>query len=79
MIYKLFVVLLCLGIVILMGGITCICCLNKEHVGYKVLLIGGTVTGIGLVGIVYTVFSLTAAIVVGLVYVLYAIVMILTS
>lgn len=77
--YKVFVILLCLGITIVLAGITLVCSMNQKKIGFKVLLIGGVMTGVGLVGIVYLLFGIVPAIIVGLACVLYAIVMILTS
>ena len=79
--YKVFVILLCLGITIVLAGITLICSMNQEKIGFKVLLIGGVMTGAGLVGIVYyLLFGIVPAIIACLACVLYAIVMmILTS
>jgi hypothetical protein len=53
--------------------------MNQEKIGFKVLLIGGVMAGVGLVGIVYLLFGIVPAIIAGLACVLYAIVMILTS
>lgn len=77
--YKVFVILLCLGITIVLAGITLICSMNQEKIGFKVLLIGGVMAGVGLVGIVYLLFGIVPTIIAGLACVLYAIVMILTS
>lgn len=77
--YKVFVILLSLGITIVLAGITLICSMNQEKIGFKVLLIGGVMAGVGLVGIVYLLFGIVTAIIAGLACVLYAIVMILTS
>ena len=77
--HKVFVILLCLGITIVLAGITLICSMNQEKIGFKVLLIGGVMAGVGLVGIVYLLFGIVPAIIAGLACVLYAIVMILTS
>lgn len=77
--YKVFVILLCLGITIVLAGITLVCSMNQEKIGFKVLLIGGVMTGVGLVGIVYFLFGIVPAIIAGLACVLYTIVMILTS
>lgn len=77
--YKIFVILLCLGITIILAGITLTCSMNQEKIGLKVLLIGGVMAGVGLVGIVYLLFGIVPAIITGLACVLYAIVMILTS
>lgn len=77
--YKVFVILLCLGITIVLAGIALVCSMNQEKIGFKVLLIGGVMTGVGLVGIVYLLFGIVPAIIAGLACVLYAIVMVLTS
>jgi len=77
--YKVFVILLCLGITIILAGITLTCSMNQKKIGFKVLLIGGVMAGAGLVGIVYLLFGIATAITAGLACVLYAIVMILTS
>ena len=77
--YKVFVILLCLGITIILAGITLTCSMNQEKIGFKVLLIGGVMAGAGLVGIVYLLLGIVTAIIAGLACVLYAIVMILTS
>lgn len=77
--YKVFVISLCLGITIVLAGITLTCSMNQEKIGFKVLLIGGVIGGIGLVGIVYLLIGIVPAIIAGLACVLYAIVMILTS
>ena len=77
--YKVFVILLCLGITIILAGITLTCSMNQEKIGFKVLLIGGVMAGAGLVGIVYLLFGIVTPIIAGLACVLYAIVMILTS
>ena len=47
--YIVFVILLCLGITIVLAGITLICSMNQEKIGFKVLLIGGVMAGVGLV------------------------------
>ena len=70
--YKVFVILLCLGITIVLAGITLICSMNQEKIGFKVLLIGGVMAGVGLVGIVYLLFGIVPAIIAGLACVLYA-------
>lgn len=75
--YKVFVILLCLGITIVLAGITLICSMNQEKIGFKILLIGGVMAGAGLVGIVYLLFGIVPAIIAGLAC--NAIVMILTS
>ena len=77
--YKVFVISLCLGITIVLAGITLTCSMNQEKIGFKVLLIGGVIGGIGLIGIVYLLIGIVPAIIAGLACVLYAIVMILTS
>lgn len=77
--YKVFVILLCLGITIVLAGITLVCSMNQEKIGFKVLLIGGVMAGVGLVGIVYLLFGIVPAISSALACILYAIVMILTS
>ena len=43
--YKVFVILLCLGITIVLAGITLVCSMNQEKIGFKVLLIGGVMAG----------------------------------
>lgn len=77
--YKVFVISLCLGITIVLAGITLTCSMNQEKIGFKILLIGGVMAGVGLVGIVYLLFGIVPAIIAGLACVLYVIVMILTS
>ena len=77
--YKVFVISLCLGITIILAGITLTCSMNQEKIGFKILLIGGVMAGVGLVGIVYLLFGIVPAIIAGLACVLYVIVMILTS
>ena len=69
--YKVFVILLCLGITIVLAGITLICSMNQEKIGFKILLIGGVMAGAGLVGIVYLLFGIVPAIIAGLACVLY--------
>lgn len=46
--YKVFVILLCLGITIVLAGITLVCSMNQEKIGFKVLLIGGVMAGLAL-------------------------------
>ena len=70
---------MCLGITIILVGIMLTCSMNHEKIGFKVLLVGSVMTGVGLVGIVYLLFGIVPAIIAGLACVLYAIVMILTS
>ena len=78
--YKVFVILLCLGITIILAGITLTCSMNQEKIGFKVLLVGGVMAGVGLVGIVYLLFGIVPAIIAGLACAMYAIViMILTA
>ena len=67
------------NITIVLAGITLVCSMNQEKIGFKVLLIGGVMAGVGLVGIVYLLFGIVPAIIAGLACILYAIVMILTS
>lgn len=66
---------MCLGITIILVGIMLTRSMNHEKIGFKVLLIGSVMTGVGLVGIVYyLLFGIVPAIIAGLACVLYAIV-----
>ena len=46
--YKIFVLTLCVGIVMILVSISLICCMNQEKRGYRVQLAGAFVTGAGL-------------------------------
>ena len=80
--YKLFVLILCIGAVMIpvmiLASITLICCMNQEKRGYKVQL-GAFITGVGLSGIVFALFGIGPAILIGLMCVLYIIVNILST
>ena len=71
--YKIFVLTLCVGIVMILVSISLICCMNQEKRGYRVQLAGAFVTGAGLSGIVFTLFGVGPAILIGLMCVLYVI------
>ena len=74
--YKIFVLTLCVGIVMILVSI---CCMNQEKRGYRVQLAGAFVTGAGLSGIVFTLFGIGPAILIGLMCVLYIIINILSN
>lgn len=80
--YKLFVLILCIGAVMIpvmiLASIALICCMNQEKRGYKVQL-GAFITGVGLSGIVFALFGIGPAILIGLMCVLYIIVNILST
>lgn len=76
--YKIFVLTLCVGIVMILASIALICCMNQEKRGYKVQL-GAFITGVGLSGIVFALFGIGPAILIGLMCVLYIIVNILST
>ena len=80
--YKLFVLILCIGAVMIpvmiLASIALICCMNQEKRGYKVQL-GAFVTGAGLSGIVFALFGIGPAILIGLMCALYIIVNILST
>ena len=77
--YKIFVLTLCVGIVMILVSISLICCMNQEKRGYRVQLAGAFVTGAGLSGIVFTLFGVGPAILIGLMCVLYIIINILSN
>ena len=81
--YKLFVLILCIGAVMIpvmiLASIALICCMNQEKRGYRVQLAGAFITGVGLSGIVFTLFGIGPAILIGLMCVLYIIVNILST
>ena len=80
--YKLFVLILCIEAVMIpvmiLASIALICCMNQEKRGYKVQL-GAFITGVGLSGIVFALFGIGPAILIGLMCVLYIIVNILST
>ena len=80
--YKLFVLILCIGAVMIpvmiLASIALICCMNQEKRGYKVQL-SAFITGVGLSGIVFALFGIGPAILIGLMCVLYIIVNILST
>lgn len=77
--YKIFVLTLCVGIVMILVSISLICCMNQEKRGYRVQLAGAFVTGAGLSEIVFALFGIGPAILIGLMCVLYIIVNILST
>ena len=77
--YKLFVLIFCIGAVMILASIALICCMNQEKRGYRIQLAGAFVTGVGLSGIVFTLFGIGPAILIGLMYVLYIIINILSN
>lgn len=77
--YKLFVLIFCIGIVMILASIALICCMNQEKKGCNVQLAGAFVTGVGLSGIVFTLFGAGPAILIGLICIFYIISNILSS
>ena len=69
------VIILCLGIVVILGGIAMLCCMDKEEAGAKTILL----SGLGTVCLLFLAVGAAPAIIVGLMCVCYALVMILTS
>lgn len=76
---KVCVTILCLGIVIILGGVAMMCCMDKEEAGAKTMLAGFLLSGLGVVCLLFLTVGAAPAIIVGLMCVFYALVMILTS
>lgn len=49
MLIKACVIILCLGIVVILGGIAMLCCMDKEEAGAKTMLAGFLLSGLGVV------------------------------
>lgn len=73
------VIILCLGIVIILGGVAMLCCMDKEEAGAKTILAGFLLAGLGAVCLLFLTVGAAPAIIVGLMCVCYTLVMILTS
>lgn len=73
------VFILCLGIVLIIGGLAMLCCMDKEESGAKTMLAGFLLSGLGVVCLLFRTVGAAPAIIVGLMCVCYALVMILTS
>lgn len=73
------VFILCLGIVVILGGIAMLCCMDKEEAGAKTMLAGFLLSGLGVVCLLFRTVGAAPAIIVGLMCVCYTLVMILTS
>lgn len=79
MLIKACVIILCLGIVVILGGIAMLCCMDKEEAGAKIMLAGFLLSSLGAVCLLFRTVGVAPAIIVGLICVCYALVMILTS
>lgn len=79
MVIKACVIILCLGIVVILGGVAMLCCMDKEETGAKTMLAGFLLAGLGVVCLLFLTVGTAPAIIVGLICVCYALVMILTS
>ena len=79
MVIKACVIILCLGIVVILGGVAMLCCMDKEEAGAKTMLAGFLLAGLGVVCLLFLTVGAAPAIIVGLICVCYALVMILTS
>lgn len=73
------IIILCLGIVIALGGVAILCCMDKEETGAKTILVGFLIAGCGAVCLLFVTIGAAPAIIVGLMCVFYALLMILTS
>ena len=79
MLIKACVIILCLGIVVILGGIAMLCCMDKEEAGAKTMLAGFLLSCLWVVCLLFLTVGAAPAIIVGLMCVCYALVMILTS
>lgn len=79
MVIKACVIILCLGIVVILGGVAMLCCMDKEEAGAKTMLAGFLLAGLGVVCLLFLTVGAAPAIIIGLICVCYALVMILTS
>lgn len=79
MVIKACVIILCLGVVVILGGVAMLCCMDKEEAGAKTILAGFLLMGLGAVCLLFLTVGAAPAIIVGLMCVFYALVMILTS
>lgn len=79
MLIKACVFILCLGIVVILGGIAMLCCMDKKEAGAKIMLAGFLLSSLGAVCLLFRTVGVAPAINVGLICVCYALVMILTS
>lgn len=79
MLIKACVFILCLGIVVIIGGLAMLCCMDKEEAGAKIMLAGFLLSSFGAVCLLFRTVGVTPAIIVGLICVCYALVMIITS
>ena len=79
MLIKACVFILCLGIVVILGGIAMLCCMDKKEAGAKIMLAGFLLSSLGAVCLLFRTVGAAPAIIVGLICVCNALVMILTS
>lgn len=71
MIYKAFIILLCVGIVI--------DCMSLFKIGFYTILSGALITSVGFVGIMFLLLGIGAAIIAGLVCILFILISILCN
>lgn len=69
------VFILCLGIVVVLGGLAMLCCMNKEEAGAKTMLAGFLLSSLGAVCLLFLTVGAASAIIVGLMCVCYAFLM----
>ena len=53
MLIKACVFILCLGIVVIIGGLAMLCCMNKEEAGAKTMLAGFLLSSLGAVCLLF--------------------------
>lgn len=63
MIYKAFIILLCVGIVAILFGMAFIDCMSLFKIGFYTILSGALITSVGFVGIMFLLLGIGAAII----------------
>ncbi|MCQ4791030.1 hypothetical protein NE590_14475 [Blautia obeum] len=79
MIYKAFIILLCVGIVAILFGMAFIDCMSLFKIGFYTILSGALITSVGFVGIMFLLLGIGAAIIAGLVCILFILISILCN
>ena len=71
LIYKTLIILLCIGIVAILFGMALIDCMSLFKIGFYTILTGAFIASIGFVGIIFLLLGIGAAIIAGLVCILF--------
>lgn len=79
MIYKTLIILLCIGVVAILFGMAFIDCMSLFKIGFYTILSGALIASVGFVGIMFLLLGIGAAIIAGLVCILFILISILCN